>query len=233
MSKITWLNPCDSNAGRCPQSAPLSGRQDQVSARPAWTVTATAKRRRREAGLDKRLRARVREKKPAGREKHVPRPNLEEKVTRARLRFAFLPDALRGTAVNRLIKTVAWKTTDPPTTTYPGANLVAGGAAFLAPQRSPSFRPTRDPEALMAAARRGESRNGRRSSRSTTRRHFQAHSLTDPSTAAGLGASGSAGRRHFASSKQRQDDLRRACPGWARRSRATSLYSADPRGSKP
>jgi hypothetical protein len=34
--------------------------------------------------------------------------------------------------------------------------------------------------------------------------------LTDPSTAPGLGASGSAGRRHFASSKQRQDDLRRA-----------------------
>ena len=66
MSKITWLNPCDSNARRCPQSAPLSGRQDQVSARPAWTVTATAKRRRREAGLDKRLRARVREKSPLG-----------------------------------------------------------------------------------------------------------------------------------------------------------------------
>jgi hypothetical protein len=30
------------------------------------TVTATAKRRRREAGLDKRLRARVREKSPLG-----------------------------------------------------------------------------------------------------------------------------------------------------------------------
>ena len=79
----------------------------------------------------------------------------------------------------------------------------------------------------------GRVKDGRRSSRSTTRRHFQAHSLTDPSTVAGLGASGLAGRRHFASSKQRQDDLRRACPGWARRSRATSLYSADPRGSKP
>ena len=52
-------------------------------------------------------------------------------MTRARLRFEFLVDALRGTAVNRLIKAVAWKTTDPPTTTYPGANLVAGGAAFL------------------------------------------------------------------------------------------------------
>jgi hypothetical protein len=56
---------------------------------------------------------------------------IEEKVTRARLRFEFLVDALRGTAVNRLTKAVAWKTTDPPTTTYPGANLVAGGAAFL------------------------------------------------------------------------------------------------------
>jgi hypothetical protein len=57
--------------------------------------------------------------------------------------------------------------------------------------------------------------------------------LTDLSTAAGSGASGSAGRRHFASSKQRQDDLRRACSRWARQIARRILVFGRSQGSKP
>jgi hypothetical protein len=53
-------------------------------------------------------------------------------VRRARLRFEFPPDASRASAGSKPgAKAAGWKATDPPTTTYPGANLVAGGAAFL------------------------------------------------------------------------------------------------------
>jgi hypothetical protein len=49
------------------------------------TVTATAKRRRREARQDKRFKPHVREKVHWD-EEHVSWQQIEEKVTRARLR---------------------------------------------------------------------------------------------------------------------------------------------------
>jgi hypothetical protein len=82
--------------------------------------------------------------------------------------------------------------------------------------------PTRG--ALIAAARRGSVKDGRRSSRSACG-SVSRPLLDRPEHGGRLGAR----RVAFRLSEQRQDDLRRACQGGAQRSRATSLYSADPR----
>jgi hypothetical protein len=86
--------------------------------------------------------------------------------------------------------------------------------------------PTR--RALTTAARKGSVKDGRRAKVA----HAQIISrplLDRPEHGGRLGRVGLTPGVCFVSNEQRQDDLRRACQGGAQRSRATSLYSADPR----
>src|SRR5215467_7700086 len=96
----------------------------------------------------------------------------------------------------------------------------------LAPCGAHPFVPTRE---LSCAPRAGEVKDGRRPNHSP-RRSFPGHSLTGPSTAARLGPVGIDRPVAFppAASKRRSEA---SLPSVAQRSRATSLYSVDPRGS--
>jgi len=93
---------------------------------------------------------------------------------------------------------------------------------FVRSQRSPSSRP--DPRGADSRRAQGSVKDGRRSSRSACG-SVSRPLLDRPEHGGRLGAR----RVAFRLSEQRQDDLRRACQGGAQRSRATSLYSADPR----
>jgi hypothetical protein len=100
--------------------------------------------------------------------------------------------------------------------------------SFLSFCSTPAEPHRPDPRGSHSRRAQGSVKDGRRSSRSACG-SVSRPLLDRPEHGGRLGARRVNRPVAFRLSEQRQDDLRRACQGGAQRSRATSLYSADPR----